>query len=85
MFFKDLLNNYLRELNCTSKELSIESNISEAVISRYRSGQRIPKENSIQINNLINALYNISLKKNIKLNKKEIKEKLINSINEYNY
>ena len=32
MFFKDLLNNYLRELNCTSKELSIESNISEAVI-----------------------------------------------------
>ena len=85
MFFKDLLNNYLRELNCTSKELSIESNISEAVISRYRSGQRIPKENSIQINNLINALYNISLKKNIKLNKKEIKEKLINSINKYNY
>ena len=24
MFFKDLLNNYLRELNCTSKKCSIQ-------------------------------------------------------------
>ena len=85
MLFKDILNNYLKELNCTPKELSIESNISEAVISRYRSGERIPKENSTQINNLIDSIYSISIRKNIKYNKKEIAQTFINSINEYNY
>ena len=85
MLFKDILNNYLKELNCTPKELSIESNISEAVISRYRSGERIPKENSTQINNLIDSIYSISIRKNIKYNKKEIAQTFINSINKHNY
>ena len=40
MSFKDILNEYLEKINCSSKELSNVSNISESVISRYRSGER---------------------------------------------
>ena len=61
MTFKDTFNKLLKELNCTSRKLSINSGISESVISRYRSGERTPKKDSTQINKLIDTLYNISL------------------------
>ena len=63
MKFKDILNIYLSELNCSAKELSNESGLSESVISRYRSGERTPIINSEQINKLVTAIYNISKKK----------------------
>ena len=65
MTFNEKLNSYLTELNCTSKELSIKSEISESVISRYRSGERTPKENSEQLKNLSSAIYEIAKEKNI--------------------
>ena len=85
MFFKDVFNSYLNELNCTAKEFSLESGISEAVISRYRSGDRVPKVNSLQLNKIIDSIYNISVNKNLKYNKKDITKKLINSISNHNY
>lgn len=42
MNFKNLLNIYLQELNCTPKQLSKVSGLSQTVISRYRNGERIP-------------------------------------------
>lgn len=84
MSFKDILNEYLEKINCSSKELSNVSNISESVISRYRSGERTPKENSEQINKLINAIYELANNKNIKIDKKEIEEKLNKSITKEN-
>ena len=47
--FKEVLNEYLKELNCSSKKLSNESGLSESVISRYRSGERTPLKNSEQL------------------------------------
>ena len=44
MLFNEILNNYLKELNCNSKKLSVLSGISESVISRYRSGERTPND-----------------------------------------
>ena len=41
--FKDILNNYILKLGCSAKELAKESGLSEAAVSRYRSGERIPK------------------------------------------
>ena len=77
--FKDVLNNYLNELKISSKELSLKSNISESVISRYRSGSRVPNEE--QILKLATAIYNISIIQNIDLHTKEIiTETLLNSI-----
>lgn len=60
MNFKEVLNEYLKELNCSSKKLSNESGLSESVISRYRSGERTPLKNSEQLNKLTNALFNIA-------------------------
>ena len=60
MKFKEVLNKYLKELNCSSKKLSDESGLSESVISRYRSGERTPAKNSEQLNKLTNALFNIA-------------------------
>lgn len=60
MNFKEVLNKYLKELNCTSKKLSNESGLSESVISRYRSGERTPVKNSEQLNKLTKALFNIA-------------------------
>ena len=77
--FKDVLNNYLNELKISSKELSLKSNISESVISRYRSVSRVPNEE--QILKLATAIYNISIVQNIDLHTKEIiTETLLNSI-----
>ena len=60
MNFKEVLNEYLKELNCPSKKLSNESGLSESVISRYRSGERTPLKNSEQLNKLTKALFNIA-------------------------
>ena len=60
MNFKEVLNEYLKELNCSSKKLSNESGLSESVISRYRSGERTPLKNSKQLNKLTKALFNIA-------------------------
>ena len=78
MKFNDLLNKYLEEFNCSSKELSELTKISPSVISRYRSGQRTPEIESIQTEKIINALYKLS---NNKLNKDDIK----NNITIYNF
>ena len=60
MKFKEVLNKYLKELNCSSKKISNESGLSESVISRYRSGERTPVKNSEQLNKLTKALFNIA-------------------------
>ena len=60
MKFKEVLNKYLKELDCSSKKLSDESGLSESVISRYRSGERTPVKNSEQLNKLTKALFIIA-------------------------
>ena len=60
MKFNELLNKYLEEFNCSSKTLSELTNISPAVISRYRSGQRTPAIDSNQLKSIINAIKQIS-------------------------
>lgn len=64
MNFKNLLNIYLQELNCTPKQLSKASGLSQTVISRYRNGERIPLKNSKQLNELTAALFNIAQENN---------------------
>ena len=42
MSFSELLNDYISTIDCTSKELSDKSMLSNSTISRYRSGERVP-------------------------------------------
>ena len=88
MDFKTALNNYIKKLNCTSKELAIKANLSETVISRYRNGLRTPVVNKDEIKNLANAISAISYEKKINLNYDEVLNCLIDSVNkndEFNY
>ena len=63
MKFKEVLNEYLKELDCSSKRLASESGLSESVICRYRSGERTPAKKSEQLNKLTMALFNIAQEK----------------------
>ena len=78
MNFKDTLNQYLIDLDCTPKELSIESGISQTVISRYRKGERTPIKDSEQVKKIALALFNITQKIGCK---NYTSEKIINDFN----
>ncbi len=56
MKFCEKLNDYLLLLGCTSKEICALSGISQATLSRYRSGSRIPEPGSDAWKNLCLAL-----------------------------
>lgn len=51
MTFSEALNKYIEQINCSSKDLSTTSQLSSAVISRYRKGERTP---ALKVNNSIN-------------------------------
>ncbi|MGN0612762.1 MAG: helix-turn-helix transcriptional regulator [Porcipelethomonas sp.] len=48
MTFPDLLNEYIRLLNCTSSELAQASGLTPASLSRYRNGQRMPESETLK-------------------------------------
>ena len=56
MRFCEQLNAYIDAIGCTARQLSDASGLSPAVISRYRSGDRIPTVNSSQLDMLAAGL-----------------------------
>ena len=78
MKFNEVLNRYLKELDCTAKKLSIESGLTGSVISRYRSGERTPIKNSEQLKKLTTALFNIAKEKG---KSKYTLDKIVNDFN----
>lgn len=54
--FSEKLNAYISRLDCSGKELSDASGISEATISRYRTGGRIPKPDSKEMEGLCRGI-----------------------------
>lgn len=63
--FCDKLNEYINLTGCSGKDLSQHSGISEATISRYRSGERTPKPNSDDIKKLCRGLCSAAEEKHI--------------------
>ena len=63
MTFSEQLNEYLSVLNCSAKELSQISGLSNSVISRYRSGERVPRPESEKLNQLCEGIYLLSKEK----------------------
>lgn len=82
MIFSKKLNNYIKLINCSSKDLSSTSSISPAVISRYRNGERTPKVNSVQLEQLSNGIYKIAVEKGIDLSKEVILKELSNTLSD---
>ena len=83
MSFGDKLNIYIDEIGCTAKELSDSSGISTSVISRYRNGERIPKLNSKQFNQLVLGLSILS-NKDINILKEDLEATLGKSSIDFN-
>jgi len=46
MTFSNQLNDYINHIGCSAKELATASGLSEATLSRYRSGERFPEPES---------------------------------------
>ena len=56
MTFSEQLNAYISELNCTAKELTDVSGLSASVLSRYRTGSRVPTTASEQFMQLVQGI-----------------------------
>ena len=65
MDFKKLLDDYMKQLDCTAKDLAENSGLSAATISRYRSGDRIPEDGTENFYRLINGIVSIAENKKI--------------------
>ena len=48
MTFPELLNTYIRQLHCTAGELADASGLTQASLSRYRNGQRVPETDTLK-------------------------------------
>ena len=48
MKFNDILNKYIDLIECNSKDIAKYSNLSESIISRYKSGNRIPNSENLK-------------------------------------
>ena len=56
MKFSEKLNEYIETLGCTAKDISSISGLSEATISRYRTGGRVPETESGPLEQLCEAI-----------------------------
>lgn len=70
--FYEKLNEYISLLQCSGKEFAKSSGISEATVSRYKSGARTPKPNSEDIKKLCRGICSIADKKGIDISYKAL-------------
>lgn len=77
MTFAEQLNNYIKNLKCSSSDLVATSGLSSTVISRYRNGERTPNIKGKQIEHLANGLYQIGISRKIEISKEEIYNGLV--------
>ena len=82
MDFSNQLNKYISQLNCSSKDLSDASGLSQVVISRYRNGDRTPNKRSKQLNDLTDGLYKLFKDKSLTISRDEIYIALSNTLND---
>ncbi len=74
--FCEKLNKYMDMLNCSGKEFAEYSGISEATVSRYKSGTRTPKANSEDMKKLCKGICNAAAQKGINLTYKAVLQEL---------
>lgn len=80
MNFSETLLEYMNQTNCNTKDLCKESGLSYSLINRYLNNTRKPKENSEYFHKVVNGIYQLSIQKNIKIEKKQIYNTLRDSL-----
>ena len=85
MKFSDYLNQYIERLGCSAKELAEACDLSPAVISRYRTGEREPAPESDHLKKLITGIETLSMEKGITaMSVPQIRAELEASLNQKN-
>ena len=75
MSFGSVLSEYMNRTGISGRELSQESGISEAALSRYRQGKRVPEGERVE--KITSALFVLSERKGVSIgNSEEMSEKL---------
>lgn len=74
--FREKLNEYIELLHCSGKEFAEQSGISEATVSRYKSGIRIPKANSEDLKKLCRGICGIARQNGIDLSYNAVLQEL---------
>ena len=82
MTFSEQLNEYIKQIECSSKDLVIASGLTTSVISRYRRGDRTPSLKSKQLEQLTDGLYKLSVTKKINITREEIYITLSGTLND---
>lgn len=81
MTFSEQLNAYLTELNCPYSELANRSGLSSSAISRYCSGNRIPKYKSEAITQLARGIVAVGTSRQVTLSEEEVIATLSSTLN----
>lgn len=82
MNFCEQLNDYIKQIGCSSQELVTASGLTTSVISRYRRGDRNPNIRSKQLEQLVDGLYKLSNLKELNITRDEIYITLSNTLND---
>lgn len=85
MDFVQVLNDYINTLDITAKELAESSGLTPSVISRYRTGERQPALDSVQLEMLIHGLCQLARQKgHSELSQEQITSSLTDALNKKN-
>ena len=88
MEFNQRLNEYIEELQCSAKDLAESSGLSATVVSRYRSGERVPAVDSEQLKKLAAGIEDIANSKGMhELDRESVFQELSDALkgNDWNY
>lgn len=80
MTFCEQLNEYIKQIDCSSQELVSASGLTTSVISRYRRGDRSPNIRSKQLEQLVDGLYKLFKDKKLNITREEIYNNLSNTL-----
>lgn len=61
--FRETLNDYIERLQCSGKEFAEQCGLSEATVSRYKAGSRIPKPGSEDLQKLCRGIHALAEQK----------------------
>ena len=82
MKFSDYLNQYIEILGCSAKELADACELTSAVISRYRTGEREPAPDSDQLEKLVSGTAMLFKSKGMTdMSVQKIRAELVDSLN----
>ena len=70
--FRERLNEYLDMLHCSGREFAEQCEISESTVSRYKSGARVPKENSEDMKKLCRGICRLAEQRGIDMSYKSV-------------